>query len=1018
MNAQQKSHFDMLTQLDAGEVVELWLAIETPPSGASKLAVVKLLKKGLLLDPIFSETILDAATHSRALNHPGILAARDLEIQEDSAFIVTSLVRGEKLSRFTQRAWSRGNALPPHVALSIVASLAEALTFAHTQMAQAQQGILHSCISPSDVFLSYSGDIQLANFDWIKSELKPNTTTSTIGDAKYVAPELITGQGASAATDVYSLGVLLWELLAGRQLYMQDDEFALMEAICEEQAPPPSTFNSQVPRLIEAIVSKALAKVPSQRFTSAAAFADALSRSAKRLGRANFKGDLASMMRAYFPLRAKAWREVEQAELRGDWETCSSRVTALYQDQILDVEEEEEKTVRFDAGSSARPPALEEQPAAFVSSAPFTTASPAQIPSNNAQLSQPVQLGPAEDPITERQNDIIEDLPSTASEHDIVFDDKDSDSLPTSEFNLVDDSELFAAAKEDVDETQQTAPPKELARPSYQEPKVDYIEEPKTSRAVDLDALVHEMFSPQEVGDEPEELPVEPKLQENTDQAIQREEGQGLGIRASSSLMGELELDEGEEERVIGVDLEELFVEGPPPMPKDAGAKAKPVLEVARLIGQRVSESTVLRGLKKNYRSPTGDLIVLRNGKVAEIKVSPEGKGLIYHREGAPELIQGGTNFKLAMGESARIEIGDYTYQLRFYGQVRALFEKMLAPAAIGASVIVAIQVYGLAAIAAVSLHVGALYSFEYVGSQFDLTVEKDEGAEIFAEGTIKKKEVKKEDNKPKPKKKAKPKPKPKPKAKPKPKPKPADPTEQSVQIPKAARSKLDKKLRSRQEARKGGGGGGKKAASADSVVDALTSPVAGDGQTLSDVTTNVDAPNTTGLSSTFKVGGTLSALPGAESINVGKGGGGALGELGGKVATEGKVAGQLGERDGKKKGKAKVRGKVKSMKGLTKVKGGTLTRGQVLDVVGKHMGKIQSCYERELNDNPSLSGKITFDWTVQSSGKVSAVREVSSSLGSNEVSKCIMKVIKKMKFPKPKGGDAQIRFPFIFKAS
>jgi len=206
---------------------------------------------------------------------------------------------------------------------------------------------------------------------------------------------------------------------------------------------------------------------------------------------------------------------------------------------------------------------------------------------------------------------------------------------------------------------------------------------------------------------------------------------------------------------------------------------------------------------------------------------------------------------------------------------------------------------------------------------------------------------------------------------------------------------------------------GGGSETKAENLVSALTSPVQGEGKTLKEVVSNIDAPNTGSRSAAFKVGGTLAGIEGG-GVNIASGGGGDLGTLGGDSAAI-RASGKLGAREGKEeKGKGKVRGKVQSLKALAKVEG-SLSRGEVQEVINKNLGKIQGCYERALLNKPTLGGKLTFEWTVATSGSVSDAREQSSTLNDQGVSKCILGVIKGMKFPKPKGGEVTIRYPFVF---
>ena len=196
----------------------------------------------------------------------------------------------------------------------------------------------------------------------------------------------------------------------------------------------------------------------------------------------------------------------------------------------------------------------------------------------------------------------------------------------------------------------------------------------------------------------------------------------------------------------------------------------------------------------------------------------------------------------------------------------------------------------------------------------------------------------------------------------------------------------------------------------ANDLVDALTSPIEGDGTTLKEVVSNLDATAGRGRSRGFRVGGSLSGIEG-DGVNIAAGGGGTPGTLGGRQA----VAGVKGLKKAKR-GRG-VRGRVRSVKALAKVRG-QLKRSEVLAVIAKHMGRIQGCYERALMGKPDLSGKITFEWVVKEDGRVGNARERSSTLGSPKVSACILKIIRKMRFPKPRGGKVTISYPFIFRSA
>ncbi|RMG20127.1 MAG: hypothetical protein D6729_03505, partial [Deltaproteobacteria bacterium] len=301
-------------------------------------------------------------------------------------------------------------------------------------------------------------------------------------------------------------------------------------------------------------------------------------------------------------------------------------------------------------------------------------------------------------------------------------------------------------------------------------------------------------------------------------------------------------------------------------------------------------------------------------------------------------------------------------------------------------------KLWGISLGLAISAHLLFALSLVFSASVLHVTlpVADPQLAETFAEV----KEVKDPD-KPKPKKKRRRRPKPK-----RPKPKKVDPTEAKPKISKRLERRIQRRIK-----RRGGGGGG-----ATALINQLRSPVAGEGETLKEVVSNIEAFKGRPTSGAHRVAGTLAALPDGK-INLARGGSVDVGTLSGK-----EIAGKAGKLRGRK-GTGKVRGRVSGFSAMTKVSG-QLSRAEVIETINKHLGAIQGCYERALLKNPSLSGKITFEWTVRPSGRVSNPREKSSTLSSPQVSQCIIRVIRKMRFPKPRGGEVIIAYPFMFRSA
>jgi len=202
----------------------------------------------------------------------------------------------------------------------------------------------------------------------------------------------------------------------------------------------------------------------------------------------------------------------------------------------------------------------------------------------------------------------------------------------------------------------------------------------------------------------------------------------------------------------------------------------------------------------------------------------------------------------------------------------------------------------------------------------------------------------------------------------------------------------------------------------ASRLLSALASTAPSGGQSLKKVVAKLGSAGGGSPGGSFSLSNALAGLDGIGGINLGGSGSGrgtgiGFGSAGGEAAAKG--VGKLGGRGGR--GSKSVRGKVRALSLGSRVSG-SLTQGQVLQVINRHMAKIQQCYERGLTRKPTLAGQVKFDWTVTSNGSVSSLRQASSTLGDTTVTSCIAKTISGMRFPKPKGGAVKITFPFIFR--
>ncbi len=227
-----------------------------------KLVAVKVLREPYSHDREFVERFQREASSAAALSHPRVVPVLDSGEDGGVRFLVMEYVEGEDLKAYLRRS----GPLPPSRAVSIAAAVCEALQYAHAQ------GIVHRDIKPQNILLTPAGEVKVTDFG-IARALSSATITETgtvLGSVHYLSPEQARGEPVTAASDLYSLGVVLFEMLTGRLPFDGESPIAVALKHLYEEPPSPRELNPEVPEWLEGVVRRAMAKRPQDRYPSAA----------------------------------------------------------------------------------------------------------------------------------------------------------------------------------------------------------------------------------------------------------------------------------------------------------------------------------------------------------------------------------------------------------------------------------------------------------------------------------------------------------------------------------------------------------------------------------------------------------------------------------------------------------------------------------------------------------------------------------------------------------------------------
>ncbi|MBX7114070.1 MAG: protein kinase [Myxococcaceae bacterium] len=260
----------LLERVNVGGMAEVFIAKAFGVEGFERILAIKKILPTMAEDVEFITMFIDEARISVQLNHANIVHIHELGKHDDAYFIAMEYVSGRDLRTLLERYRRRKEVMPTAQAVLIASKLCEGLDYAHRKKdARGQDlGIIHRDVSPQNILVSYEGEVKIIDFGIAKAANRSQKTQAGIlkGKFGYMSPEQVRGLPIDRRSDIFAVGVMLYEMLTGEKLFVGESDFSTLEKVRDADVPPPSKYNPNIPRGLENVVMKALARETSDRY--------------------------------------------------------------------------------------------------------------------------------------------------------------------------------------------------------------------------------------------------------------------------------------------------------------------------------------------------------------------------------------------------------------------------------------------------------------------------------------------------------------------------------------------------------------------------------------------------------------------------------------------------------------------------------------------------------------------------------------------------------------------------------
>ncbi len=300
ISGEKFGQYILMEHIATGGMAEVFKARMMGMEGFQKTVAIKRILPHLTDNDEFVTMFIDEAKLAAQLNHNNIIHIYDLGKIKGSYYIAMEYIDGWDLRSVLQKCRDKGITVPIPLSLFTASLLAGALDYAHRKrdFENRDLGLVHRDVSPQNVLISKEGEIKLCDFGIAKAASKASHTRAGAlkGKLQYMSPEQAWGKEIDHRSDIFSLGLVLYEMLTGKRVFAGDSEMSVLEQVRNPQVPPPSTVNPEIPPKVDEIVLKALEGDPDKRYQSARELQRDINKVLRKMGGGPTASDLAEFI--------------------------------------------------------------------------------------------------------------------------------------------------------------------------------------------------------------------------------------------------------------------------------------------------------------------------------------------------------------------------------------------------------------------------------------------------------------------------------------------------------------------------------------------------------------------------------------------------------------------------------------------------------------------------------------------------------------------------------------------------